>query len=376
MQDVNRWRFPLINLPHVLPARRARWVAGWLALVLVLVLPQAVRAEIVHVIEPGENLTQVARRYNMPPRELAAYNQILDLNHVIIGQKIRIPEAGAGANLPERIVEDMVVAGSASPAAPAQPVTSVPDLPGSGGYHVVRQGEALGAIAKLYGIPLGELMRLNGLTDANHVLIGQLLRLTARVDAALPLGQKAPAPADTIYVVQEGDTLASIAQAHNTTAEQIMSANGLPNAGFVYAGQRLRIRMPAAADKAFGIKDAPADGERWIQIDLSDQTLTAYQGDVAVLHTYVSTGKDATPTVPGTFAVYLKYESQRMTGEDYDLPGVPWVMYYDGDFAIHGAYWHANFGVPTSHGCTNMRIDEAKALYEWAPMGTRVVVQY
>ena len=64
-----------------------------------------------------------------------------------------------------------------------------------------------------------------------------------------------------------------------------------------------------------------------------------------------------------------------MSGDDYDLPGVPWVMYYYDEYAIHGAYWHANFGTPTSHGCTNMTIAEAKALYSWAPLGTKVIVQ-
>jgi lipoprotein-anchoring transpeptidase ErfK/SrfK len=63
-----------------------------------------------------------------------------------------------------------------------------------------------------------------------------------------------------------------------------------------------------------------------------------------------------------------------MTGADYDTPDVPWTMYYSGGFAIHGAYWHNNFGTPVSHGCVNLRVPEAKALYEWAPMGTEVVV--
>ena len=369
MQDVTRWQFStLVSRPA---ARRmlALLAALGLALLVGLGWPAAVRAETIHEIQPGENLTQIARQYKIAPADLAAYNQILDLNHIVIGQKIRIPSPRTD-DQPERTLEDGL--GAAEPA----PAAEDSALPGSGGYHVVRQGESLGAIGRLYGISVDELLRLNGLTNPNHVLVGQLLRLTARVDAAAPLGQPAPAPADTIYVVQPGDTLTQIAQAHATSVTQIMRDNGLPNPGFVYTGQRLRIQTPAAAEQAFGVEAAPADGERWILIDLGDQTLTAYQGDVVVLHTYVSTGKPSTPTVPGTFAIYNKYASQHMTGDDYDLPGVPWVMYYDGDFAIHGAYWHANFGVPTSHGCTNMRIDEAKALYDWAPVGTRVVVEY
>ncbi|MGL4649448.1 MAG: L,D-transpeptidase [Caldilineaceae bacterium] len=119
--------------------------------------------------------------------------------------------------------------------------------------------------------------------------------------------------------------------------------------------------------------DVP-DGERWIAVDLSDQRLTAYQGDLPVFETMVSTGKTGWRTLPGTFAVYLKYRETRMRGDDYDTPDVPWTMYYSGDFAIHGAYWHDNFGTPVSHGCVNLRVDEAEALYAWAPMGARVVV--
>ncbi|MBE2241032.1 MAG: L,D-transpeptidase family protein [Caldilineaceae bacterium] len=120
--------------------------------------------------------------------------------------------------------------------------------------------------------------------------------------------------------------------------------------------------------------DAPPDGERWIEVDISDQKLTAWQGDVPVFETTVSTGKPGFRTLPGEFAVYLRFEKARMRGIDYDTPDVPWTMYYSGDFAIHGAYWHDNFGSPVSHGCVNLRVPEAQALYAWADMGTRVVV--
>jgi lipoprotein-anchoring transpeptidase ErfK/SrfK len=120
--------------------------------------------------------------------------------------------------------------------------------------------------------------------------------------------------------------------------------------------------------------DAPPNGEKRIEIDISDQRLVAWQGDVPVFETTVSTGKPGWRTLPGTFHVYRKYEQTRMTGPGYDTPDVPWTMYYSGGFAVHGAYWHNNFGTPVSHGCVNLRVPEAKALYEWAPMGTEVVV--
>ena len=88
----------------------------------------------------------------------------------------------------------------------------------------------------------------------------------------------------------------------------------------------------------------------------------------------VSTGLAATPTVRGDFAIYRHVRSQLMRGSDYYLPDVQWVMYYYLDYAIHGAYWHNNFGQPTSHGCVNMREEEAQWLYDWAPDGTSVRV--
>lgn len=120
--------------------------------------------------------------------------------------------------------------------------------------------------------------------------------------------------------------------------------------------------------------DAPADGKRWVEVDLSDQTLVAWQGDVPVFQTTVSTGKPGYRTLPGTFRVYVKYPVTRMRGADYDTPNVPWTMYYYRGFALHGAYWHDNFGTPVSHGCVNLRVPEAEALFNWAEVGTEVVV--
>ncbi len=122
-------------------------------------------------------------------------------------------------------------------------------------------------------------------------------------------------------------------------------------------------------------QEKPTDGRKWIEVNLSDQTLTAWEGDQPFLQATISSGMPGHRTLPGTFATYLKYEKAHMKGDDYDTPDVPWTMYYSGDFAVHGAYWHNDFGTPVSHGCVNMRVDEAKALYDWAPLGTEVIVR-
>ena len=115
---------------------------------------------------------------------------------------------------------------------------------------------------------------------------------------------------------------------------------------------------------------------RWIDINLTTQTLYAYEGQTVVNSFLVSTGLPGTPTIPGKFQIYVKYETTVMTGPGYYLPDVPYTQYYDGSFGIHSATWHNNFGTPMSHGCINMRLEDAKWLYYWTKIGTLVNIHY
>lgn len=121
-------------------------------------------------------------------------------------------------------------------------------------------------------------------------------------------------------------------------------------------------------------------GAKMIEVNLSQQRLTMYEGNTVIRSVLVSTGKAATPTQVGEFAIYAKYPMQTMTGtingEYYYVPNIKWVSYFDGGEALHGTYWHHNFGHPMSHGCVNMTEDDAYFLYNWAPIGTKVVVHY
>jgi hypothetical protein len=126
-----------------------------------------------------------------------------------------------------------------------------------------------------------------------------------------------------------------------------------------------------------------ATTQKHILIDLSDETLSAYDGNTLYMQEKISRGLDKTPTPIGTFHVLRKTPSRYMQGpipgktdDTYDLPGVPWNMYFTNDgAAIHGTYWHDHFGQPWSHGCINLPPDTAHQLYEWAPVGTVVTVQ-
>ncbi len=118
------------------------------------------------------------------------------------------------------------------------------------------------------------------------------------------------------------------------------------------------------------------NGVRWIDVDLTNQMVYAYEGDVIVNSFLVSTGTWLMPTVTGQYKIYVKYRSAKMSGPGYYLPNVPYIMYFYKGYGLHGTYWHNNFGTPMSHGCVNLSIPDAEWLYGWASVGTLVNVHY
>jgi lipoprotein-anchoring transpeptidase ErfK/SrfK len=117
-------------------------------------------------------------------------------------------------------------------------------------------------------------------------------------------------------------------------------------------------------------------GNRWIDVNLSQQMLYAYEGDTIVASFLVSTGVPAFPTVTGKFHIYIKLVSTLMAGDGYYLPNVPYTMYFYKGYGLHGTYWHNNFGHPMSHGCVNMYTPDAEWLFYWASEGMLVNIHY
>ncbi len=119
---------------------------------------------------------------------------------------------------------------------------------------------------------------------------------------------------------------------------------------------------------------------RWIEVDLSEQRTYLWLDNTKIASFLISSGVSWAPTVKGEFAIRHKTPNQVMTGgskatgDYYYLPNVKWDSYFYEDYAFHAAYWHNNFGHPMSHGCINMREADAKQLYDFAPIGTKVVV--
>jgi lipoprotein-anchoring transpeptidase ErfK/SrfK len=195
------------------------------------------------------------------------------------------------------------------------------------------------------------------------------------------------------YTIQEGDTLSRIAQAYGLTVEELIAANDITNPDLLYVGWTLTIPdgSPGAATSPqepgsltpTEIPDQPApipapaspegiDEERWIDVDLSDQRLTAYEGDLPVHSFLVSSGLPATPTPVGQFRIWIKLRYDDMAGADYYIKDVPFVMYFHEGYGLHGVTWHGNFGHPMSHGCVNLPTEEAEWLFGFADVGTLV----
>jgi LysM repeat protein len=306
-------------------------------LMLILAMPVSAEGSVVHVVQAGENLFRIALRYGVTVDALATANSLSSTSYVYVGQRLTIPARGD----------------TASPSASGSRV------------HVVQHGENLFRVALRYGVSTQALAAANGIVNVNHVYAGQ--RLVIPSGSTTPSSPAQPAPSGRTYVVQRGDTLVAIAQRHGVSTWALAQANSIRNPSFIYVGQVLYI--PSDGSPAPSPSPAPSAG-RWIDVDLSAQRVTAYEGSTPVRSTLVSTGLASTPTPVGSYSIYVKYVSALMSGPGYYLPNVPYVMYFYRGYSLHGTYWHSNFGHPMSHGCVNLPTSEAHWLFNWASVGT------
>jgi hypothetical protein len=121
---------------------------------------------------------------------------------------------------------------------------------------------------------------------------------------------------------------------------------------------------------------------KYVEVNISQQKLEVYRAGRKINEFLVSTGIYKYPTPVGDFRIWLKLPQDRMTGDygpnhpdNYDIPDVPYVMYFNGGYALHGAFWHNNFGHPMSHGCINISVPNSAWLYQWANLGDLVFVR-
>jgi lipoprotein-anchoring transpeptidase ErfK/SrfK len=130
-------------------------------------------------------------------------------------------------------------------------------------------------------------------------------------------------------------------------------------------------------DYNFGVAEeqappaAAGSSGKWVHIDLSEQLLVAYEGSRPVFAALVSSGKEGFATPAGEFRIVSKHVSATMDGITeadgaYSIEDVPWTMFFNSNFAIHGAFWHNRFGMTKSHGCVNMSPVDARWVFEWS----------
>jgi hypothetical protein len=138
------------------------------------------------------------------------------------------------------------------------------------------------------------------------------------------------------------------------------------------------------ANKVLGVSNS----DKWIDVDLTEQKLRAWEGNNLFLETLISSGLPFTPTPQGEFNIWIKLRATRMEGGQgkyyYNLPNVPYVMFFESaklprwlGYGLHGTYWHNDFGNPHSHGCVNLPTPIAEKLYYWTtpdlPQGKTMV---
>ncbi|MEM9068033.1 MAG: L,D-transpeptidase [Myxococcota bacterium] len=134
-----------------------------------------------------------------------------------------------------------------------------------------------------------------------------------------------------------------------------------------YLVRRTSLRVASAIERPTEIPES----DRWVHVNLKEQTLVAYEGDHAVFATTVSTGREGFDTPVGIFRIASKHVSTTMDDlnageESYLIEDVPWTMYFQGNFALHAAFWHHGFGRVRSHGCVNLAPADARWVFQWA----------
>lgn len=173
---------------------------------------------------------------------------------------------------------------------------------------------------------------------------------------------------------------------NSSTSKNTLACKANDLSGQFISGERLAIFEGRQIPHNFAYNQSEADiplvlsvatfSEKWIEVDLSEQRLKAWEGENLFLETPVSTGLPWWPTPKGEYRIWIKLRYTKMEGGEgkyyYYLPNVPYVMFFEGSgvpawkgYGLHGTYWHNDFGTPRSHGCVNLPTSIAERLFYW-----------
>ncbi|MCP4166790.1 MAG: LysM peptidoglycan-binding domain-containing protein [Chloroflexi bacterium] len=317
--------------------------------ILLVTLPSAAHASglaaeptTIHRVQKGETLNQIASKYGTTVDSLKQLNNLRNVNVIYVGQRLVIKRG----------------------------TTDNSSSPGNTGVHVVRRGETLSGIARNNGTTASAIQAANNL-HSSVIFVGQRLKI--------PSGAaNGGASQGVVHVVKKGETLGSIAAAYGSTVAQLKKLNGIKNASLVKVGQRLKI-TPAA-------KPAKKIGPKKIVVDISQQRCWRYEGEVMLDTWRCSTGQRRYGTKTGTFRVQSKL--RKAFGSSWNIWMPYWLgIYWSGSVenGFHGLPWKANsgrkiwgglVGTPATFGCVMLRDAPMKKLWNWADIGTKVVIKY
>ena len=312
-----------------------------------------------YIVQPGDTLNHIAGHYGVTEASIIAANGLIDANHIEVGQAILVPGVSS--------------AGSGPAVAPVVPTILV--TPAPNGY--VQPTKVPTAAPLITASPAS--------TAAPIITLAPDVGAPSTVAPVTPVAAAPAAQIVSTYTVKAGEDLAAIARRFGLSWTELAAANNIADPNLIYAGMVLKIPAPnttvvsasnggSGSDIAPGPLSVDPNDAKQIVVVLHEERFYAYENGVLVRDVLVSTGLPMTPTVTGTYHIYVKYAAQLMVGPDYYLPNVPWISYFYEGYALHGTYWHHNWGHPMSHGCVNMPTDEAKWVYDWAPVGTTVTV--
>ncbi len=192
----------------------------------------------------------------------------------------------------------------------------------------------------------------------------------------------ARAPVNQLTVTEDGASVVAVGGKNGRALSDLdgLKAQGHEAAKNVLASKGLQFNTPLVTQPFQSV--TPANYSKLIVADINSKKMWAYQNGQQVNSWLVSAGKPSTPTPVGSFKIYAKFTSQDMRGNNpdgtpYFQPHVHWVNYFYSGSAIHGVYWHplSWFGaINSSHGCIGVPDNEAQWIYNWAPIGTPVIV--
>jgi LysM repeat protein len=268
----------------------------------------------------------------------------------------------------------------------AQPATARAD---EGQSHTVQPGETLRRIADHYGVTVEALAAENSLVNPNVIYAGQVLIIPQgagdHVDDSgsdtTEENKTSVGGRDVVHVVQPGETLTRIAVHYGVSTETILQRNRLSNPNLIFAGQRLQI-AGASAEAEF--EEMAVTPVKQIVVDKSQQRAYVYENGELIWTFVISTGMPGSETWEGTFAVRSKILNAYAQLWGLQMPY--WVGFYHTGYLENGFHalpimpsgavlWDGYLGTPVSYGCVILSNEDAATLYEWAEIGTEVVVQ-